>query len=469
MPQHILFLTGSLAEQSLAQVLEEMGPTEFRWEVRNLGLKVAGLMTADMIRRRLTDTGDADLVLLPGRCRGDLEALSRHFGVPFVTGPEELRDIPEYFGRRGGPPDLSRHDLTIFAEIVDAPHLPLDVITARAAAHVADGADVIDLGCLPDVPFPHLGRAVTRLKSQGYRVSVDSLLPEDLLRGARSGADYLLSLTTETLWVADEVAATPVLIPTAHGDLDDLQRAYEALAGRGRPCIIDPVLDPIHFGFTDSLVRYREARRRMPEAPMMMGTGNLTELTEADTAGINTLLLGVASELGIGQVLTTQVSPHCRSVIRELDLARRVLYRARADASLPKMLHGGLTAVHERKPFPYTADEIRAAALRVRDPSFRIQASEEGIHIYNRDGVHSARDPFALFPHLAVEDDGGHAFYLGVELARAEIAHRLGKRYTQDQPLGWGTAAPAVEDAGSDGQEYAPPGATKARRAVEGS
>ena len=34
-----------------------------------------------------------------------------------------------------------------------------------------------------------------------------------------------------------------------------------------------------------------------------------------------------------------------------------------------------------------------------------------------------------------------HAFYLGAELMKAEIAWRLGKRYAQDEPLDWGCAA----------------------------
>ena len=40
----------------------------------------------------------------------------------------------------------------------------------------------------------------------------------------------------------------------------------------------------------------------------MMGVGNLTELTEADTSGINALLFGIGAELNIAVVLTTQVS-----------------------------------------------------------------------------------------------------------------------------------------------------------------
>ena len=446
MPEHILFLTGSLAEASLRRVLAGMAAPPFTWEVRSLGLKVAALMTGDMIRKRLADTGSADRVMVPGRCRGDLDALTEHFSVPFERGPEELRDLPEFFGNGSGPPDLSRYDVRIFAELVDAPRMTLDEISALATRYRADGADVVDLGCLPDTPFAHLSDAVRRLKTEGHQVSVDSMRPKDLIAGGRAGADYLLSLTEKTLWVADEVASTPVLIPTEPGDLASLIRASEIMTANGRTCILDPVLDPIHFGFTDSIVRYSALRQRLPGAVMMMGTGNLSELTEADTAGINTLLMGVISELGITNLLTTEVSPHCRSTVRELDLARRVLYLAREEQTLPKRLHGGLATLHERKPHPYSQAEIRDAAEQVKDRNFRIQVSADGIHVYNRDGFHTAADPFDLYPRLDVEADGGHAFYLGVELGRAEIALQLGKRYTQDQPLDWGCAVPKTQE-----------------------
>jgi hypothetical protein len=47
----------------------------------------------------------------------------------------------------------------------------------------------------------------------------------------------------------------------------------------------------------------------------------------------------------------------------------------------------------------------------------------------------------SLYPKLGVAADGAHAFYLGTELMKAEIAWRLGKRYAQDAPLNWGAAA----------------------------
>lgn len=462
MSEHLLFLTGSLAEKQLNRVLAEIGAEEFTWRVRSLGLKVAALMTTDMVRRRLQDTDGADRIILPGRCRGDTESLSRELGVPVERGPEELIDLPRYFGRAARQPDLSEHRVRIFAEIVDAPRLDVAAVLQRAAAHRADGADVIDLGCLPETPFPHLADCVIALKQAGHRVSVDSMQSEDLLTGGRAGADFLLSLHEDSLWIADEVAATPVLIPREPGDLVSLERAMAALDARGRAYLADPILDPIHFGFTESLLRYRELRARHPRAPMMMGLGNLTELTEADTTGMTALLMGIVSELEIGNILTTQVSPHCRSVIRETDRARRIMHWARDNNSLPKQIDAGLTALHELRPHALNRDEIDELAAQIRDPSYRIHTSPEGLHIFNRDGLHTATDPFDLFPHLVLDGDTGHAFYLGVELARAEIAWQLGKRYTQDQPLGWGCAvAPRAK---ADDTQYQAPGSTLQRR-----
>jgi dihydropteroate synthase-like protein len=280
---------------------------------------------------------------------------------------------------------------------------------------------------------------------------------DDLLCGGRAGADYLLSLKEETLWIADEVAAVPILVPNEPSDLDSLCRAMASMQVRGKPYIADSILDPIHFGFTASLLRYHELRRRCPEAEIMMGIGNLTELTDADTGGINALLMGIISELGITNVLATEVSSHARRAVREADAARRLMFAARQDATLPKNLSDALLSLHERKPFPYSAEEIAELAQAIKDPSFRVQVSETGIHVYNRDGMHTATDPFQIFPSLGVENDGSHAFYLGVELGRAQIAWQLGKRYNQDQELNWGCA---VERKTEDKMAYSAPGTT---------
>jgi dihydropteroate synthase-like protein len=445
MAESILFLTGHLARPRLEAVLTGMNPG-FDWKVLDIGVKVAALMTEDIITRRLPQPVEADKIMLPGRCRADLDRLSERFGVPVLRGPDELKDIPLYFGRARKASDMTKYDIQIFAEIVDASALTVEAILKRAQGYVQRGANVIDLGCLPDTPFPHLEEAIKTLKEKGYKASVDSANPDELLRGGKAGADYLLSLNEETLHIADRIASTPVLIPKDHGDMASLYRAMDALDAKGKAYLVDPVLDPINFGFMRSLERYAQVRRERPDADILMGTGNLTELTDADTTGITAVLLGIASELHIKNVLVVQVSPHTRRTVEEHDLARRIMYASREENDLPKDYADGLLCLHSRRPFPQTPEEIAEVAREVRDKNFRIEIAEDGIHIYNRDGHHVAQDAFDLFPKLGVEKDGAHAFYLGAELAKAEIAFRLAKRYAQDGPLDWGVAADAPVD-----------------------
>lgn len=445
MTEKILFLTGKLAEKQLRQILEglfsQANSPDFHYKVHQLGIKVAGLMTADMIKRRLKDTLGADRIIVPGRCRGDLEALSADLGLPVERGPEELKDLPQFFGKQARKLDLSHYKVKIFAEITDAPILSLAQVIDRAQYYKSQGADVIDIGCLPDTPFPQMEAVISALKKAGFLVSIDSLHSEDLVRGGKAGADFLLSLTEETLWIADEVASIPILIPAKHGDLSSLDKAINYLQAKGKAFIVDPILDPLHFGFTASVVRYHQFRQHYPDVAMMMGVGNVTELTHADTSGMNAILLGICSELNINHILATQVSSHACKAIKEADLARRIMYAAQQANALPKHIDAGLMGLHEPAPFPYQVTEIEEFAAQVSDPSFRIQTSRDGIHIYNRDGLQTAVEPFALFPQLNVATDGSHAFYLGVQLARAQIAWQLGKRFTQDQELKWGVAA----------------------------
>jgi dihydropteroate synthase-like protein len=461
MPEHIVFLTGTLAERNLRAVLEPLAPEAFTYQVVRLPIHVAGLMTADFIERHFPRGDAADRVIVPGRCRGDLDALGQALGLRIERGPDELRDLPEHFGRQRKGVDLSMHDVQIFAEIVDAPHLSLEQIVARAQAYRHDGADVIDLGCLPETPFPHLAEAVHALRGAGLRVSVDSLEREDLLIAGRAGADYLLSLKADSIDIVDQVDSTPVLIPAEPGDLASLRHAIELVRRRGRPFLADPILEPIQFGFTASLLRYRSLRELEPEVPILMGTGNVTELTDADSSGVTAVLLGVAVELKLNAILTTEVSPHCRRAVREADWARRMMYAARQSQSLPRDLTDALLTVHARRPFPYSSEEIAQMAADVRDPNFRIQVSQRGIHVFNRDALAVAADPYELYQGLDVEQDGAHAFYLGVELARAQIAWQLGKRYSQDEELDWGCA---TERPPEDRLVHRAPGPTLAAR-----
>src|SRR5690606_21778501 len=142
--------------------------------------------------------------------------------------------------------------------------------------------------------------------------------------------------------------------------------------------------------------------------------------------GINATLFGLIAELGITDVLAVEKSLHCRSAIREADCARRIMHVAKTLGRLPVGIDPGLAALRDRKPYSTSPEEIAATAAEIRDRNFRIEVAADGIHVYNRDGHHVARDAFALYSLLEVANDGAHAFYLGAELMKAQTAFELG-------------------------------------------
>ncbi len=102
------------------------------------------------------------------------------------------------------------------------------------------------------------------LKGAGLKVSVDSFSRDELSRGAKAGADFLLSLNEDTLDLAFETDAVPILVPTRPDDLDSLDRAIERMLAAGKPFIADAILEPIHHGLVDSVARYRDTRAAGP-------------------------------------------------------------------------------------------------------------------------------------------------------------------------------------------------------------
>jgi dihydropteroate synthase len=175
---------------------------------------------------------------------------------------------------------------------------------------------------------------------------------------------------------------------------------------------------------------------------MMMGIGNLTELTDADSAPVNVLLLGFCQELGIRRVLTTQVINWARTSVRECDLARRLVYYAARHRTLPKRLEPRLVMLRDTAVAAHGRDELGRLASQIKDPNYRIFAEEGRLHVISSEGHISGTDPFVLFEQMAAHAargiEPGHAFYLGYEMAKAVTALTLGKDYRQDEALDWG-------------------------------
>ncbi|HEY6564715.1 MAG TPA: DUF6513 domain-containing protein, partial [Pirellulaceae bacterium] len=342
--------------------------------IQVLPISVAAFMTADWIAKHIRIPPETARVVVPGCAGGDFGPLAQRWGVTFERGPRDLRELPIYFGRNAKPPaDYGRHDLEIVAEINHAPRRSLDDLIAEARRLADDGADVIDLGCDPGPdPWQNVADGVRALRQEGLRVSIDSLDPREITPAVAAGAELVFSVNRSNRHAGPDWGCEVVAIPDDPRDLASLRETMEYLASQGVPFRIDPILEPIGFGFAASLRRYWEMRTEFPATEMCMGVGNLTELTDVDSAGINVLLLAICQELGIRSVLTTEVIPWASSSVRECDLARRLVHYSVTHGELPKHIEPRLIALRDPVVARPTLEELRELAGRLRDPNVRI-------------------------------------------------------------------------------------------------
>lgn len=444
MPPHIHFITGRLAEAALRAQLDELAEhLQASYSVEVLPITVAALMSPVWVARHVNVPPQTTRVILPGYCEGDLAPLIAKAGDASVErGPRDLRELPEFFGRQRRSDDYGAYDIQILAEINHAPRLALKEILAQAQALVRNGANLIDVGCEPGESWSGVGETVRTLKDLGLRVSIDSLNPREIGPAVAAGAELVLSVNATNREAAVDWGCEVVVIPDDFATLGGLDESVEYLAMRNVPLRIDPILEPIGFGFAQSLGRYLEVRRRYPDAEMLMGIGNLTELTDVDSAGVNAVLLGICQELGIRSVLTTQVINWARTSVRECDLARRLMHYAVTHRVPPKRIEPRLVTLRDAKLYPLPLTELDRLAADIKDHNYRLFAEQGEVHLVAA-GLHvSDADPFLLFEKLLATNptnvDASHAFYLGFEMAKALTALTLGKNYTQDEALDWG-------------------------------
>ncbi|MBC8356469.1 MAG: dihydropteroate synthase [Planctomycetes bacterium] len=444
MPDHIHFVTGRLAEHALRDVLEKLrSQVDFDYSVDVLPITVAALMTPRWIADRIRMPSKATRVVVPGYCEGDLQEIEARVDALVSRGPKDLRRLPEFFGGRQHLKDeIGAYDIEILAEINHAPRMSLEAILAEANQLQDAGADLIDVGCEPGDPWLGVSDCVKALRDVGHRVSIDSLNPIEIEPAVRAGAELVLSVNSTNRDAACDWGCEVVVIPDDFATLGELDATIDQLATAGVPLRIDPILEPIGCGFAASLGRYLEVRRRYPDAEMLMGIGNVTELTDADSAAINLLLLGVCQELGIRSVLTTQVIDWARTSVRECDLARRMVYYAVRQGVPPKHVGDELVMLRDVGTRPFGNEQLARLASAIKDNNYRLFAEDGEMHIVSSNLHLRNADPFELFEKLLGETpknlDASHAFYLGFELSKALTALTLDKQYEQDQALDWG-------------------------------
>ena len=442
---HILFVTGQLAEGAVRSIVRDVADKiGFEYSIVVLPITVAALMTPKWLLRKLQLPAGITRIIVPGYLESSIAELTSALGMRVDAGPRDIRNLAEFFGKkRESAADLHEYSIEILAEINHAPAMSVEQLLERAQALAQQGADIIDLGCTPGVQWPQVSDAVSALRDEGLRVSIDSFDADEVASACRAGAELVLSVNSSNCAAALDWGVEVVVVPDTPHEEKKFFETVEFLATRGLRMRLDPILEPIGCGFARSLQRYMECRARFTALPMMMGIGNLTELTDVDSAGVNMLLLGICQELRVGSVLTTNVINWARTSVIECDIARRMVHYAVTNNIPPKRLDDRLVMLRDPKVNQFSSQVIAQLAESIRDANVRLLAQDGLIHML-ASGMHlQAADPFVLFEEamatpLGQRIDASHAFYLGFEMCKALTSLTLDKQYEQDEALRWG-------------------------------
>jgi len=200
------------------------------------------------------------------------------------------------------------------------------------------------------------------------------------------------------------------------------------------------------------MVRYKQFRQSHPHIPTFFGVGNITELIDADSVGVNAMLASIAGDVGADILFTPEYSDKDRGSIAELKTAAGMTALAARRSTPPKDLGLDLLVLKEKRfrqfdMLPENFIEGEKSYQWMRDPagSFRISISDQCF----RDGEMKQGRIIAMHTKYTIVGDNAkevldtaldlglvsrldHAAYLGSELMRAELAIKLGRSYSQD-------------------------------------
>ncbi len=162
------------------------------------------------------------------------------------------------------------YDIEIVAEINHAVRLSDADFLAAAQSLARDGADVIDIGCEPGTTWNAVGERVRMLRDLGLRVSIDSMNVTEVSAAVKAGAELVLSVNSQNCQAAVDWGVEVIVVPDTPDQIDTMDRTIDYLANHQVRMRLDPILEPIGFGFAASLLRYQQTRVRYPDTELFM-------------------------------------------------------------------------------------------------------------------------------------------------------------------------------------------------------
>ena len=493
---NILVATGHLAEQTVRLAVRSKA------DVLVIDTDVAAFITPRKLLTALKEqqasgnlSDTYDLIFVPGLVSGNFSNVAKELGSEIYLGPKHAYDL-EYVVSFAGKVDFSttipacelltnvRRDMAfdtvknietnanalmhigkmklggsarmkVMAEVVDATGLDTHVLSERIISFIKKGADIIDLGASLNATPDDVERAIkTARKVSSVPISIDTLDPELLNRALDIGVDIVLSLNSSNIdkighKVADS-GAVAVVIPDTGAGIESLIENIRAAQEAGITRIIaDLVLDPIGHGIAGSIVRYHEFNQKFPDIPLFFGVGNVTELIDADSAGVNAAFCGIAADVGASILFTPEFSNKTQGSIHELKIASEMMVLAKERDSSPKDLGIDLLVLKEKRrredsTIPSGAIDAKGAGSWRVDPAgcVKIEISPDlssgaggKIIARHKDACivgETASEVLDTLIDMELVSTLGHAGYLGRELKKAEFALQFNRSYAQD-------------------------------------
>lgn len=510
----LLLVTGTLAKDI---VIEQSRFCKIPTKVVVLDLPVASLMKPAFILKGIKDkiTPDIDCIMVPGLIQGNISIIEKETGIKTVRGPKSAYDI-SYIVNNFGIENLSKeipacvlfknklkekllkdleeiekdgnllqiegnykignlrygisYPTRIIAEIVDAPLLSNEHIEMITKKYIQSGADVIDIGMISNEDSSDEIKRILEVirKVTNKPLSIDSMNENEINQAIELGIDMVISLDESLLYkVKNKDNVHYVLIPAnlenryfpkdPYERVEFLIKLYNEAKQMGfKNLILDPILDPpFAQSMLKSIVSYYILRENLKNVPILFGTGNITEMIDADSVGINAFLAAIASELSASFILTTEVSDKCRNVVKELSIASKLMYFAKIKKTYPKDLGIDLLIYKEKKLQDEPAeDDNDAIVYRCNEPlefmndpkgwfKVYVDRNNKEIVVHHKPKYNSLKSDIVIrgksvegiyrkITNLGLVSKLDHAAYIGSEVQKAYHALKLNRTYIQD-------------------------------------
>jgi len=501
----ILLITGKTASE-ITKKYAKLSKTPS--EIHICNTDVAALISRELIVKELAgkNLNNISTIIVPGQLKGDVTIISDKLGIPCFKGPTQIADLPlvldllpgvtlstkksansileseitrrakhdieraympDKYSMKIGDVKIGRGITQVVAEIADAPMLTCDEILKKAIYYKNSGAKIIDIGMMSnETGLEKVDEMVNIVKSAGVPVSIDTVCEKEILAAVDAGVDMIMSYDETNCEIAGSIDIPAVVIPRDKSGIPknicDRVNLVEKLIGKiknlnnnyGNKLIADTILDPLNFNFTESVIGYHKFRKRNPKIPVLMGAGNVVELLDADSVGVNALLMGIASELEIELAFTTEYSAKTIGSVRELVTAAEMMYLAKIKNQPPKDMGIDLLILKDKRGAEDVLPEYDENFKFIEVKKTPIRQIEEGCFRIYLDGgkinviYYLAEKPLTGFRGTGVKDlyktivnhpgikiGSEHAAYLGKELGKAQTALKLGKNYIQDAEL----------------------------------